>query len=179
MVKLNFSYCFYSKGCFDRIWSFFNSMICIAECPTGVNCQKRSLVSVDVLCIWCLIIHGTHVITNNSTENVFFFASVLKIVYYNKYQFLITTPWTREKNILRLLFRVKIIQNCASIISVRFVFLSFYSFNCFFFLYFLITLFWLFYCLLYLKDIFRFLSIYLYLYIHTYIHIYIYIYIYI
>ena len=36
--------------------------------------------------IGCLNIHGTHVTANNSTnDNVFFFVSDLKIVYYNNY----------------------------------------------------------------------------------------------
>ena len=46
----------------------------------------------------CFNIHGTHVITNNSTNNnvVLFFVSDLKRVYYNNYINLITMPLTRE-----------------------------------------------------------------------------------
>ena len=46
--------------------------------------------------IWCLNIHGTNVSANNSTNNnVVFFFSDLKIVYYNSYQSSITMPWKK------------------------------------------------------------------------------------
>ena len=62
----------------------------------------------------CLNIHGTHVTLNNSTnDNVFFFVSDLKIVFYNNYELSITMPSTKkEKGIFHhYLFGDKIIQN--------------------------------------------------------------------
>ena len=45
-----------------------------------------------------LNILGTNVTANNSTtNNVFFFVSDLKIVYYNNYQFSNTMSWTIEE----------------------------------------------------------------------------------
>ena len=58
--------------------------------------------------IGCLNIHGTYVTANNSTNNnVFFFVSDLKIVYYSKYQSSITMPWIREEKYFtsRLIWR--------------------------------------------------------------------------
>ena len=65
-----------------------------------------------------LITHDTHVIANNSTNNnaVFFFVSVLKIIYYNNCKSSITMPLTREENITcHYLFGDRIIQNCLKI----------------------------------------------------------------
>ena len=62
----------------------------------------------------CINIHGTHVTTDNSTNNnMFFFVSDLKIVYYKNYQSLITMPRTRDgkNNLHHYLFGYKIIQN--------------------------------------------------------------------
>ena len=67
--------------------------------------------------IRCLNKHGTLVTASNSTNNnVFFFVSDLKVVYYNSYKSSITMHLTREENILcHYLFGDKIIQNCLKI----------------------------------------------------------------
>ena len=55
-----------------------------------LQCTKFNLnsnVEKKNSCIGCLNVHGAHVTANNSTNNndVLFFVSELKIVYYNNY----------------------------------------------------------------------------------------------
>ena len=77
-----------------------------------LNCCKKSIGRVNI--------HSTHVTANNSTNNnVFFFVSDLKIVFYNNIYSPITKPWTREENTLcHNLFGNEIIQNCLKIDSI-------------------------------------------------------------
>ena len=52
--------------------------------------------------IWCLNIYGVRVTTNDfTTNNMFFFVSDLKIVFYNDNQSSITMTWAAEKKYLR------------------------------------------------------------------------------
>ena len=74
----------------------------IHEGHVTVNIRRLNIHGRHLIAnIGRLSIHGGHVTANNSTNNnvMFFFVSYLKIVYSNKYQSLITMPWTREENI--------------------------------------------------------------------------------
>ena len=84
------------------------------------ECKRYILIYKFWLCVYigCINILSTHVITNNSTNNnVFFFVSNFKIVYYKNLLILdLNTLDMRGKNILpHYLFGDKIIQNCLKI----------------------------------------------------------------
>ena len=47
---LCFDCCVIINIVFDWMWVFFS--ICVPECPIGVNCPRRPLFYVNVLCIY-------------------------------------------------------------------------------------------------------------------------------
>ena len=48
MIRIFFVSSFYSKDCFSRSVILFNSRICVCQCPTGVNCPRKSMGNSDL-----------------------------------------------------------------------------------------------------------------------------------